>query len=62
MGLFLVGAGYIALAISEDDMMGQDSVVECVNEGGNRPITAHTSFTNNDRSGSPRTGIVSQQY
>lgn len=58
---FLDGAAYIALALSEDNLMGRDSVIECVNEGGNGPITAHTSFTNSDRSGSPRTGIVSQQ-
>lgn len=59
MNSFLGGAAYIALALSEDDMMGQDSVIECVNQSGNGPITAHTSFTNSDRSGSPRTGIVS---
>jgi hypothetical protein len=52
-------AGYVALALSDDDKMGRDSVVECVSEAGS--VKAYTSWTivANGKYDSPRTGIVS---
>lgn len=38
-----VGASYIALALSQDDEMGDDSVIECVRNGDT--INAFVSFT-----------------
>jgi DOMON domain len=52
-------AGYVALGLSDDDKMGRDSVVECINESGS--VKAYTSMTvvANKKYDSPRTGIVS---
>lgn len=51
-------AGYVALGLSDDDKMGKDSVVECVNESGS--VKAYTSWTvvSNGKFDAPRTGIV----
>lgn len=51
---FEVGANYVALALSHDDRMGSDSVMECVLENG--IVRAYTSWTDG-RLESPRTGI-----
>lgn len=55
-------AGYVALGLSDDDKMGKDSVVECVNESGS--VKAYTSMTvvANGKFDSPRTGIVSLSF
>lgn len=57
----IIITGYVALALSEDDQMGRDSVVECVNEQG--AVKAYTSWTikENGKFDSPRTGVVSVQ-
>lgn len=50
-----VGASYVALALSQDGLMGDDSVIECVRDG--NAINAFASFTTSPRSGvgsSPR--------
>jgi hypothetical protein len=47
-------AAYVAVGLSQDANMGDDSVVECVNENGR--ISAYTSWTNG-RSESSREGI-----
>ena len=61
--IFKAGESYIALGLSRDRMMGDDSVVECVNENNN--ITAFTSFTTVgptvEAFGSPRTNVVSDK-
>lgn len=52
-------AGYVAVGLSDDDKMGKDSVVECINESGS--VKAYTSWTvvANGKFDAPRTGIVS---
>jgi hypothetical protein len=40
---FSDSAGFIAMALSDDAFMGDDSAIECVNEGG--VVKAYTSFT-----------------
>lgn len=49
-------AAYIAVGLSQDDKMGDDSVVECVYENGR--INAYTSWTNG-KTESTREGVVS---
>jgi hypothetical protein len=46
--------------LSEDEKMGRDSVVECLNESGS--VKAYTSLTEvgNGKYDAPRTGIVSK--
>lgn len=52
---FSVGATYVAMGLSRDNMMGQDSVIECVAED---QIRAYTSFTNTAGArGSPRIDV-----
>lgn len=55
----LDGAGFIALALSVDNKMGDDSAVECVNESGD--IKAYTSMTRAipENYGARRSDIVS---
>jgi len=50
-------AAYIALGISDDEKMGKDAVVECVNEAGS--VRAYTSATvvGSGKFDAPRTGI-----
>lgn len=49
---------YVAVAISKDNQMGDDSVMECVPEGGQ--IRAYTSWTTPRPSlGVTRNGVVS---
>ncbi|CRL00019.1 CLUMA_CG013306, isoform A [Clunio marinus] len=50
-------AAYVALGLSDDEKMGKDSVVECVNESGS--VKAYTSWTivSNGKFDAPRTGI-----
>lgn len=46
---------YVALGLSHDDRMGEDSVMECVNDGGT--VRAYTSYNNpriNTRNGVPQ--------
>jgi hypothetical protein len=52
-------AAYIALALSEDNLMGNDSAIECVNENG--IVKAYTSFTRAipNNYGARRSDIVS---
>lgn len=51
-------AAYVALGLSDDDKMGKDSVVECINESGS--VKAYMSWTSvaNGKFDAPRTGIV----
>lgn len=41
--LFSDRASYVALGLSDDNKMGKDSVIECVNEAGS--IKAYASWT-----------------
>lgn len=46
------GQAYFAVALSIDQLMGDDSVVECVRE--DNSVNMYTSFTRTDRSGTNR--------
>lgn len=50
-------ASYVAFALSYDDVMNRDSVIECVNDGG--VVRAYSSFTNveNNDYSSPRIDV-----
>lgn len=54
MKLFIGGVNYVAVGLSRDERMGEDSVMECVVEQG--AIRAFTSY-NNPRSNT-REGVV----
>lgn len=53
-------AAYIAMGLSMDRLMGDDSVIECVNEGASGNIKAYTSLTfkANGIAGSDRKKVV----
>lgn len=52
-------AAYLAVALSDDNQMGDDSVMECVPENGQ--IRAYTSYTTpRPNLGVTRQGIVSE--
>lgn len=42
--IFTGTANYVALALSYDQIMDRDSVIECVRQG--QTVSAYTSFTN----------------
>lgn len=46
------GQAYFAVGLSFDQLMGDDSVVECVFEDNN--VNMYTSFTRNDHTGTDR--------
>lgn len=46
-----VNPGWVGVGLSDDDKMGDDSVIECVKDG-NRPVRAYMSWT----SGAPNYG------
>lgn len=46
------GQAYFAVGLSFDQLMGDDSVVECVRE--NDSVNMYTSFTRTDHSGTDR--------
>lgn len=56
----LARAAYIAMGLSTDRLMGDDLVIECVNEGGSGNIKAYTSLTfkGNTFAGANRSKIV----
>lgn len=57
--MILGNPAYVALALSEDDKMGQDSVIECVPQQGT--VRAHTSWTLSNPYGVTREDVVSIQ-
>lgn len=63
LNLFIaVGAAYISVGLSNDAKMGEDSVIECVNESSG--VNAYTSITRSTTPGdygARRSTIVSQK-
>lgn len=57
----LENPAYVAVALSTDSSMGDDSVMECIPENGN--IKAYTSWTSpGPNYGATRDGVVSNYY
>jgi hypothetical protein len=55
------GAKYIAMALSKDDRMGDDSVMECVKEGDQVKVySSWTEVKNGDYYAAVRDGAVSK--
>lgn len=50
------GVGYVSLALSRDHLMGEDSVMECIQEDG--VVRAYTSW--NNRRSNTRAAVVSK--
>lgn len=58
--MFIVaGVGYVAFGLSRDNLMGDDSVIECIAQGDT--ISAFTSW-NTATFGNTRQGVVSQGH
>ena len=58
--LVLESAAFIAMGLSTDRLMGDDLVIECVNEGASGNIKAYTSLTfkGNGVAGANRNKVV----
>lgn len=55
---YIDNPAYVAIGLSSDDKMGDDSVMECIPEGGT--IRAYTSWTSPPPNyGATRDGVVS---
>lgn len=55
----LKGAAYIAMGLSKDRNMGDDSVMECVKKGSEVKLYSSWTVTDGGDYGAPRDGVVS---
>lgn len=53
-------AAYVAVGLSDDDKMGKDSVIECINEAGSVKAFSSMTIAAGGKYDAPRSGIVSE--